>query len=92
MTRFTRVMKSGEWTFTASRPVGKYEPTRHTYRVKAYLLKSPQRVTENGKPLPQLSSIVETETQVGWFYDEAHKRLYVKTAGDNRQKLELAVR
>lgn len=27
----------------------------------------------------------------GWFYDTEHKRLYVKTAGDNHQKIEIVV-
>ena len=36
-----------------------------------------------------LSQIAERNT--GWFYDIEHKRLYVKTAGDNRQKIEIVV-
>ena len=38
-----------------------------------------------------LSSVADADRNTGWFYDTEHKRLYVKTAGDNRQKIEIVV-
>ena len=91
LTRFTSRLADGSWTFTADKPVGKYKPARHTYLVKAYLQNAPQSVIENGKSLPVLSSVADADRNTGWFYDIEHKRLYVKTAGDNRQKIEIVV-
>ena len=92
LTRFTSVLNDNDWTFTAHRPVGKYVPARHSYLVKAYLQNAPRSVTENGKPLSRLASMTDTDVKTGWFYDGEHKRLYVKTAGDNRQKVEIIAR
>ena len=91
LTRFTSRLADDSWTFTADKPVGKYKPAKHTYLVKAYLQNAPQSVIENGKSLPVLSSVTDAERNTGWFYDIEHKRLYVKTAGDNRQKIEIVV-
>ena len=91
LTRFTSRLADDSWTFTADKPVGKYKPAKHTYLVKAYLQNVPQSVIENGKSLPVLSSVTDAERNTGWFYDIEHKRLYVKTAGDNRQKIEIVV-
>ena len=91
LTRFTSRLADDSWTFTADKPVGKYKPAKHSYLVKAYLQNVPQSVIENGKSLPVLSSVTDAERNTGWFYDIEHKRLYVKTAGDNRQKIEIVV-
>lgn len=92
ITRFTSVLKGSEWKFTAEKPNGKYVPSLHSYLVKAYLSNAPQSVMENGKSLPNLSSKEEIGTNVGWYYDNERKRLYVKTAGNNRQKIEIVTK
>ena len=89
LTRFTSRLTNGNWTFIADKPVGKYMPANHSYLVKAYLKSVPQSVMENGKQLPLLASVAETNKASGWFYDTEHKRLYVKTFGDNHERIEI---
>ena len=92
LTRFISSLKSGEWTFRASKPEGKFEPERHQYALRAYLDFTPSVVMENGKSLERLVSSDALERQVGWYYDNVKKRLFVKLHGDNRSEVEVVVR
>lgn len=47
---------------------------------------------ENGKSLERLVSSDALERQVGWYYDNVKKRLFVKLHGDNRSEVEVVVR
>lgn len=82
-------LSSANWKLDISKPTGKFQPTVHTYLVKSYLEKPPVSVTENGKALPELSSVEAVGKAAGWFYDKTTKRAWIKTHHDNRQSIML---
>jgi len=89
ITRFTSELTGNNWVFTAEKPVGSFKPAAHTYLIKARLDYMPEKITENGKVLPRLDSVIAVEEKAGWYYDEATKRLWIKTIKGNETKVQL---
>jgi alpha-glucosidase (family GH31 glycosyl hydrolase) len=85
LTRFKSELTSGAWTFTADKPKGPFIPPAHTYLIKVLLDKKPATVSENGKMLTELDSLTEVQETIGWFYEDASHRLWVKTKGGNNE-------
>lgn len=79
------------WTLSIDKPKGKYKPSAHGYKIKAYWPKEPTMVTENGKKLSKLSSADDLENTSGWFFEASAKRLWVGAEGDNSNDIRLVV-
>ena len=90
-TRFTSELTADGWQFMAQKPEGSYKAPYHTYLIKARLDKVPEVVLENKKALTRLNSCVEVEENVGWYYDEATKRLWIKTNNGNNKEVHITV-
>jgi alpha-glucosidase (family GH31 glycosyl hydrolase) len=91
-TRFESKLEGDTWHFIARKPQGRFRPEAHRYELRVLLDKAPSAVSENGTPLKRLASADEVHTTVGWYYEEAAKRLLIKTQGDNSGEVMLTTK
>lgn len=91
-TEFKSKLSEGEWTMEMGKTTGKYVPETRNYILKAFLATEPDSVAENGKVLSNLDSAEAVHDNAGWFYDAQAKRLWVRTAGDNKADIKVNVR
>lgn len=92
MTHVASELAGNTWSLSISKPEGSYKPREYGYKVKALLDNVPTAVTENGAALKKLSSVLDTETSTGWYYDDATHRLYVHLSGKNNSDIKLTTR
>jgi Alpha-glucosidases, family 31 of glycosyl hydrolases len=73
------------------KPAGDFNPPRHQYLLKIHLQNKPAAISENGKPIADVTSEQALQGVPGWYYDGNRKLLFVKTAGDNREDIHIVV-
>ncbi len=79
------------WQLQIDKPVGKYVPATHAYRVEGFWETHPRAVTQNGESMKELGEEADLSQQEGWFYDERWKRVMIKTRLTNQDQIVFRV-
>lgn len=76
-----------------AKPAGEYKPGLHRYLSKIHWTKKedPKLISENAQKLNAVSSPNQLDEKAGWFYDQKHKILWVKTSAENTAGITLKV-
>jgi len=72
-----------------AKPEGMYKSAVHRYSVKLHTAKKPRSVQESGKSVGQLQAVDENKN--GWYFDEKGAILYITTASNNNENIQLTI-
>jgi alpha-glucosidase (family GH31 glycosyl hydrolase) len=67
-----------------NKPSGQFIPAKHNYLIRLHSAAKPSLVTENGRSVNET-----TNKNTGWSYNANEKLLYIATAGDNTEAIDI---
>jgi alpha-glucosidase len=75
---------------TLTKPSGDFTPEIHHYLTKIHWNGAkPSALTENGKTITAVTNEADLEKSSGWFYDAKSKIVWIKTASNNQNNIQL---